>query len=286
MSAQLPSLDEVMADFSTQMNRPTVAPCDIAPELLTQIEALGLVENCQQLADEGYTVVEDAASPEFFALLREVILDKVKPYGSLLANKDPVFAEAALNPKLRALAAFSVGPGSLLSNLAATVRPKDDPIADIGLHADQAWVPAPYPEHNLFLTCCWATDEFTHAGGATMVVPRSHRHRRNPSEAEIAAMEGAIAIECPPGSVAVWDGSVWHGNWPRTLPGERVVLHVSYTRLMMRPMESYPPEIEARLVAEHGNAMAELLGQNDFLNKPAGKGDFVRFYQAVRNSRL
>jgi hypothetical protein len=32
--------------------------------------------------------------------------------------------------------------------------------------------------------------------------------------------------------------------------------------------------------------MAELLGQNDFLNKPAGKGDFVRFYQAVRNSRL
>ena len=86
--------------------------------------------------------------------------------------------------------------------------------------------------------------------------------------------------------MAVWDGSVWHGNWPRTLPGERVVLHVSYTRLMMRPMESYPPEIEEQLVAEYGNDMAELLGRNDFLNKPAGKNDVVRFYQAVRNSRL
>ena len=286
MSTALPTLDEAMADFAGRMNGPTVAASDIAPEIAPHIEALGLAENCRQLADEGYTVVHDAASPDFVARLREVILEKVNPYGSLLAHQDPVFAEAALNPKLRALADFSVGPGSLLSNLAATVRPQNNPFADLALHADQAWVPAPYPEHNLFLTCCWATDEFTKAGGATMVVPRSHKHRRNPTPEEVAAKDGAIAIECPAGSVAVWDGALWHGNWPRTLPGERVVLHISYTRLMMRPMESYPPEIEAELIAEHGPEMADLLGRNDFLNKPAGKSDFVRFYQAVRNSRL
>ncbi len=286
MSTPLPTLDEVMADFTTRMNQPTVPASDIAPELAPRIEEFGLAENCRQLADEGYTVVQNVASPEFFARLRKVILEKANPYGSLLTHKDPVFAEAALNPKLRALADFSVGPGSLLSNLASTVRPQNDPSIDISLHTDQTWVPAPFPQHNLFLTCCWVTDEFTREGGATMVVPRSHEHRRNPSNEEVTAMEGAIAIECPPGSVAVWDGSVWHGNWPRTLPGERVVLHVSYTRLMMRPMESYPPEIEEQLVAEYGDGMAELLGRNDFLNKPAGKSDAVRFYQAVRNSRL
>ena len=286
MSTALPTLDEAMADFTSSMNRSTLAAQDIAPELAPHIDALGLAENCRQLADEGYTVVRDVASAEFFACLRAVILEKANPYGSLLAHKDPVFAEAALNPKLRALADFSVGPGSLLSNLATTVRPQNDSSIDIGLHSDQAWVPAPYPQHNLFLTCCWATDEFTREGGATMVVPRSHEHRRNPSEEEVSTMQGAIAIECPPGSVAVWDGAVWHGNWPRTLPGERVVLHVSYTRLMMRPMESYPPETEEQLVAEYGDGMAELLGRNDFLNKPAGKSDAVRFYQAVRNSRL
>lgn len=90
---------------------------------------------------------------------------------------------------------------------------------------------------------------------------------------ERAAKDGAIAIECPAGSVAVWDGSLWHGNWPRTLPGERVVLHVAYTRLMMRPMESYPPAVEEALIAAHGEDMAQLLGRHDFLGKPAGKGD-------------
>ncbi len=285
MSTTLPTLDEAMAGFVDCMSQPTVPASDVAPDVAPRIEALGLAENCRQLAEEGYTVVEDVASAEFVARLREVILTKANPYGSLLAHHDPVFAEAALNPKLRAIADFSVGPGSLLSNLAATVRPQNDPSIDIDLHTDQAWVPAPYPEHNLFLTCCWMTDEFTREGGATMVVPRSHRHRRNPSAEEVAAKEGAIAIEGPPGSVAVWDGAVWHGNWPRTLPGERVVLHVSYTRLMMRPMESYPTEIEEELLAAHGDDMAELLGRNDFLGKPAGKSDFVRFYQAVRNSR-
>jgi hypothetical protein len=286
MSTPRPTIDEAIADLSARMSQPTVAASDTAPELAPKIEKFGLAENCRQLIDEGYTVVQDVASPEFFARLRKVILEKFSPYASLLAHQDPVFAEAALNPKLRALADFSVGPGSLLSFLGSTVRPQNDQSIDISLHCDQTWVPAPFPQHNLHLTCCWATDEFSREGGATMVVPRSHEHRRNPSEEEVAAMEGAIAIECPPGSVAVWDGSVWHGNWPRTLPGERVVLHVLYSRLMMRTMESYPLEIEEQLVAEYGDGMAELLGRHDFLNKPAGKSDVVGFYEAVRNSRL
>ena len=37
----------------------------------------------------------------------------------------------------------------------------------------------------------------------------------------------------------MWDGAVWHANWPRTIEGERVVSHISYSRLMMRPIEDY-----------------------------------------------
>lgn len=230
-------------------------------------------------------MVEDAASPDFFDRLRQTILEKGNPSATLLADKDPIFAEAALNPKLAALAEFSVGGGFLLSILATSVRGPNDPSRDIDLHADQNWVPAPYPDHNLFLTCCWATDDFTLEGGATMVVPGSHRQRRMPTKEQAEAKEGAIAVECPAGSVAVWDGSVWHGNWPRTISGQRVVLHVSYTRLMMRPIESYPPEIEERLIAEHGDGMAQLFGRHDFLGKPAGANDVQGVYNEMVNSR-
>ena len=61
----------------------------------------------------------------------------------MLLAKDPVFAEAILNPKLRALAEFSVGRGFLISQVAGSVRPKDSP--SIGLHADHNWCPAPFP---------------------------------------------------------------------------------------------------------------------------------------------
>ena len=72
---------------------------------------------------------------------------------------------------------------------------------------------------------------------------------------------------------------------PRTLPGERVVLHVSYTRMMMRPMESYPPEIEEQLIGDHGEGMAQLFGRNDFLAKSAGKNDVQLLYNSIVNGR-
>ena len=42
-----------------------------------------------------------------------------------------------------AMAEFSVGRGFLISQVAASIRPKDAPT--IGLHADNNWLPAPFP---------------------------------------------------------------------------------------------------------------------------------------------
>ena len=45
---------------------PTVPPWEISAELRPVVEDLGMVENCRQLAEEGWTIIEDAADPEFF----------------------------------------------------------------------------------------------------------------------------------------------------------------------------------------------------------------------------
>ena len=71
------------------------------------------------------------------------------------------------------------------------------------------------------------------------MIPGSSKFRRHPNPKETREKAGAIAIECPAGSIAMWDGAVWHANWPRTIEGERVVSHISYSRLMMRPIEDY-----------------------------------------------
>ena len=251
----------------------TLPPDAISTELAPTIDTLGLAENCRQLAMEGWTVIENAVDDDFITRLREAILDitKTKPGqgggSNMLLTKDSVFVNAVLNAKLMALAEFSVGRGFLLSQVAASVRPEG--AGEIGLHADQNWLPAPFPAHNMLLTACWACDEYTQAGGSTLIIPGSANLKRHPNDTEISAKAGAIPIECPAGSVAVWDGSIWHSNYPRSLPGERVVLHVTYSRLMMRPVENYSADAQ-RLIDQHGPIMEQLLGLDDLLDSPTG----------------
>ena len=261
----------------------TLAPDAISTELAPVIDALGLAENCRQLAAQGWTVLHDVATAEFNVRLRNTILKLVgdRPGASMLLAKDPVFAEVVLMPKLLAIAEFSVGRGFLLSQVAASVRTKGAPV--IGLHADHNWLPAPFPAHNMLLTACWACDGYTQAGGSTLIIPGSNKHRRHPDADEINALDGAVAIECPPGAVPIWDGNLLHTNNPINNDGERVVCHITYSRLMMRQVEDYRGEAD-RLVADYGDTMAQLLGQHDMLMSPRG-ADYAKLRVTFNNAK-
>ncbi len=114
------------------------------------------------------------------------------------------------------------------------------------------------------LTACWACDDFTLYGGSTKVIPGTHRHRRHPSAKELKAETGAIPIECAAGSIVIWNAAVWHGNYPREIEGDRVVLHMTYTRLSFRPVEDYG-QLGDDWLAGKPAALATLLGRDDFL---------------------
>lgn len=276
-----------MSKAKTKVTEPaiyfdTLPPDAISEELAPTIEELELVENCRQLAMEGWTVIADAATPDFTTRFREKIKELCpQGGGNMLLAKDPIFAEAILNPKLLAMAEFSVGRGFLISQVAASIRGKG--AGRIGLHADHNWLPAPFPAHNMLVTGCWACDEYSEAGGSTLVIPGSNNLRRHPTPQETKATAGAIAIECPAGSVVMWDGNIWHSNYPRTLEGERVVAHITYSRLMMRPVEDYSAHADD-LIAAHGEPMAQLMGREDMLHSPTG-ADYSKLVATFNNAK-
>ena len=169
-----------------------------------------------------------------------------------------MFEEACVHPAALALAEYICGRGCTLSSVLATVRIAG---SALGLHCDQGHLPAPFPEHMGILTACWVTDEFTKANGAFMIIPGTQKQRRNPTPEESQALEGAIPVECPPGSVVVWDGAVWHGNYPRTEPGQRAVLHVTYTRLAYRPVHDFS-YVSDDYRASASDELRGLLGEN------------------------
>jgi len=261
----------------------TLPPDAISEELAPIIKKLKLEENCRQLAMEGWTVVGNAAPEAFNARLRKKILECSGGSGgaNMLLAKDTVFAEAVMNPSLMAIAEYSVGRGFLISQVAGSVRSKG--AKSIGLHADNNWVPAPFPAHNMLLTACWACDEYTKEGGATLVIPGSNNLHRHPDGDEVRALAGAIAIECPAGSVVMWDGNIWHSNYPRKTEGERVVAHITYSRLMMRPVEDYSAHAD-ELIKTHGDTMAQLMGREDFLVGANG-ADYSKLTATFNNAK-
>ena len=122
----------------------TVPPWEISAELLPVVEELGMVENCRQLAEDGWTIIENAADPGFFERLRGTILDSDGQY--CLLRHEPVFAEAVINAKVMALAEFSVGRG-LPAREPRVLDPFEGrPPVDPALRT-QAFFPSPFPQH-------------------------------------------------------------------------------------------------------------------------------------------
>lgn len=216
----------------------------VSDELAPAIEALGLERHLDELRENGYTIiaVDRALTDRLRAAILRAVEDAPGPNASFdrvcatPLGEDPVFEEACVHPAVLALAEYICGRGCVLSSTLATVRIAG---SALGLHCDQGHLPAPFPEHMMNLTACWVTDEFTKANGAFMIIPGTQRHRRSPTPEESRALDGAIPVECPPGSAVLWDGAVWHGNYPRTEPGERVVFHATYTRLAFRPVHDF-----------------------------------------------
>ena len=271
----------------------SVPPYGLTDELAARAERLGMLDNFREIQEQGYMVLQDVAPMAVTDAIREAILRQVQETegrakgrtAALLLGRDPAFEAAVVNPKLLTMVEYLCGQGALLSQLQGSVRPQGE--GYLGIHADQNWIPAPFPPHNQLMTACWVTDPFTEETGATKVIPGSHRLRRHPSPEEIQAAEGAVAIEAPKGAIAVWDGAVWHGNYPRKVPGERVVLHMTYSRLALRPLEDYS-HLGQDFLARNPPEMASLLGRNDVFGSTtatSGGVDMEKFRRTALMSK-
>ena len=247
-------------------------PYAVADDLAPRIAALGLRESVRQLVDDGYTIIQDPAAHAIADRVRAAIIacarstvGRSKGYAAgLLLGRDPVFADAVLVPRLLAMAEFLLGRGFILSQLVGSIRKKGP--GSLGLHADNSWFPAPFPPWEIMCTACFVTDEFTLEGGSTLIIPGTHKHRSHPPRDLRKTLDGARAIEAPKGSLVLWNGNVWHGNYPRLIDGERVVLHITYTRVGFAPVEDYRDLDEAWLAGQPP-VMATLLGRENFLGK-------------------
>ena len=273
---------------------PSVAPGEVSDELRPRIDELDLWDAVEHMREHGYAVIREAGPPALMDDLREAIHTLSKqpddPTGlasaPLLLGRHPAVDQVATLPKIMAFAEFSVGKAMRAGRFVGSIKPEGG--GPLALHADQNWMPTPFPDHNLVVTFCFACEGMTEAGGATRVVPGSHRHRRPPSAEETETAE-TVSIDTEKGDVAVWDGAIWHGSYPRTIPGTRTVLHATYQRLYTQPIDDFTYLLkDPEYMASAPEGMRQLLGAGLFFHTatPERDVDMNKFMYAVAASKL
>ena len=68
----------------------------------------------------------------------------------------------------------------------------------------------PVPDVCFLVNCIWMLTEFTRANGGTLLMPFSQHWRRLPRAG--VAYRHLVAAEGPPGSIVLFNGSIWHGS--------------------------------------------------------------------------
>ena len=174
-----------------------------------------------------------------------------------LIGKDPVFAELAEHPLAVELVTHSIGTPFLLSNFSANVTAPGS--GAMYMHADQGYVPAPWPPYPMATNVAWALDDFTAANGGTRFVPRSHLRDHGPAP-DMDSRE-TIAMECPAGSIFVMDARVWHQTGPnQTKDVTRAGLFAYYVRPFIRPQWNWYQTVTPEALSRLSPQMRELLG--------------------------
>ena len=282
-----------MTEESLHIESSSVGPFEVSDELRPRIDELGLWDVVDQIREEGYAVIRNAAPPELMSDLREVIHslakltrpDPARGAVKLLGRHRTVDLVATL-PKVMAIAEYSIGKGFRAGRFHGSIKHEGG--EGLALHSDQNWIPAPFPEHNLLITFCFACEGMTAEGGATIVVPKSHKARRHPKPDEITNSE-SIAIETEPGDVAVWDRATWYGSGPRRIPGTRTMLHATYQRLYTQTIDDFSYLLnDEEYLANAPEGIRGLLGEGLFFGTStlATDIDMEKFADTTAKSKL
>ena len=269
-----------------------IAELGTSPDTDTVMLALakhGLVKHALELDAYGVTVIPRSTmgvSDDFVERLRNGIIracekrngvaigdyrtSEAKGEGLFknswyLLQEDPVFAEAATNPKALAIARWLLGRSAILAGHTWIIKPRTS--QDLNLHSDAHGVPPGGGHIAHVANLSWLCTDYGGAeDGPTVFVPGSHRYGRAtlPHEQKIETCPfKTVTLNAEAGSLAVWHGATWHGSTPRSNPGLRITLVQVYMRMHMRPinmwqeaeidpglLETYP-ELNAILGRDH-----------------------------------
>lgn len=241
-----------MTEFAIGPASNVAAECSVAPEPTQDLD-----QGLRNLAEYGLTIYPEALdaaalAEAWNALYRAAESDakrlRTAKFGLDYAedstnvrvwnvlSRDPIFEELAFSPIAIEYVKAMLGWPALLGNISANITGPGG--GEMVLHADQIFVPEPWPPEPQGLNVAWCLDDFTDSNGATRIVPGSHKFNRAPRDEE--RQVETRPIEAPAGSAVVFESRVWHKTGVNRTEGDRRAgVFAWYTKPIYRTQENW-----------------------------------------------
>ncbi len=239
-----PSIDEATATVGGAIVE-RLLPDDLVERLNAELDAHGRANPDEGLPDTG-----DAEADAFHGkrTIRLHALTEKLPSGAELIGHDPLVDWAdrqmraiSAQTRLNAGESIEIGPGEPAQML----------------HRDSdAWPMVPPLAGPLVVNAIISLTPFTHANGATAVVPGSWRwpKQREPEPDQVTY------AEMHPGDALLFRGDLIHGGGANSTTTPRRAISVSYCAGWLRPFEESLLNVPPDLARRHPKRVQSLLG--------------------------
>lgn len=243
---------------------------------MRELTAREVTDHLGQIAEQGYSIVEEAIEPALLDGLDDALLRLEDELGAVPATNEfegrhtvriynllvhgEVFERAPVHANVLPIVEGVLDAGCLLSSLSSiAIGPDETPQP---IHADDQLIPIPKPHPPVVCNTMWALTDFNEANGATRLVPGSHR---DPSP-EFGRDYPSIPAEMPRGSVLIWHGSLWHGGGANTTATRRVGLACNYCAGYIRQQENQQLGIPQPIAKGFAERLQRLCGYSVYNN--------------------
>ena len=228
------------------------------------------------IAEQGYTIVEDAIDAELVDALADDLLrlerdleispaknsfegERTWRVYNLLVHGE-LYERIPVHPSVLPIVDGVLDAGCLVSSLSSIALGPGESAQPI--HADDQLIPLPKPHPPTVCNTMWALTDFTEANGATRLVPGSHLLDHSPNYGQDYP---SIPAEMAKGSVLVWHGSLWHGGGANRTDARRVGIAMNYCAGYIRQQENQQLGLPPALVRTFEPRLQELVGYGIYM---------------------
>jgi ectoine hydroxylase-related dioxygenase (phytanoyl-CoA dioxygenase family) len=237
-----------------------------------------LTEVAETLRFTGYAIVENVLAPAFIGatraamyrvrerIRREIGDDRLVRAGEigvlrLMLKHDPHFFSFLEVPELLAVvdrivsetAIMHLQNGFILPPVSA--EPAGPEVFQTRFHQD---FPRVLNGYMASVNVMFAIDAYTADNGGTLVVPGTHQKLLPPDQEYLKA--NAVPAECPPGSMLVFDSTLWHAAGANRSGADRLSINHQFTRSYIKQQIDYVRALGDDVVLKQRPRVQQLLG--------------------------